>query len=249
MRKLTAVLGTVAVIGAGGVVAGAPASAGDSALPLTESQLRSASMQLSDIPNSFSKNPKRTTDYAQGGDTFRFETCIDENGDKIFGKKPAQEMNATVTLKESPDTSDNLKQRATSSDIYGYKSASAARKAWKKLGKATDGCAAKVSEDLDFGDLTGSAKVKQKVADVATSNGAPGFSIAQKVGIDIGGSLTIYVGGYTVYRQVGTTITRIQFINLTSKSAEKAKLKAKWKSFTRSESVTVTGRVAALPTR
>ncbi len=175
MRRTTAVLGTVAVLGLG-IAAASPSNAGDSPLPLTESQMRQASMKLRDIPDSFSNDPQRSTEYEQGADAARFEICIDDNASKVFGKPPVQDMDATVMLKDSSDSMDNFKQRATRSDIEGYSSTKAAQKSWKKLVKATDRCAKKVTENTDVEGQPATAKIKQKVADLPRVGGAPGFS-------------------------------------------------------------------------
>jgi len=216
--------------------------------------MQRASLQLSDIPNSFSKNPSRTTDYDKGAGAFPFEICVDSKGDKVFGKRPAQEMNSTVSLVEKLDPAgDPIKQRVASSDIYGYTSPKAAKKAWKKLNKATKRCAKNINEPFDLPGVTLSAVVKQKVKSLKTSNGAPGFSVKQRVAIDIGtgaaSDIKIYLGGYTNYRYVGTTIQRVQFANLSTKSRAKSKIKTKWAAFTRSESITIANRVAQLRTR
>ncbi len=247
----TAALGTAALCGSAIGVA-APATAGDVGLPLTKAQMLSASLQLSDVPSSFSDDPSWETAYGKGSKTFRFEMCVDKDGEKVFGARPAQQMNSTVTLVEKfDDDGEPVKQRVVSSDIYGYKSASAAKKAWKKLNQATKRCAKKINEPFDIGDdFELLAIVKQKTKPLNTYNGAPGFAVKQDVAIEIAegtpDELNIYLGGYTNYRQVGTTIQRVQFANLNTKAKSKSKIKKKWASFTRSESKTIAGRVARL---
>ncbi|NQU37100.1 MAG: hypothetical protein HQ526_05815, partial [Actinobacteria bacterium] len=209
---------------------------------------------INDVPGSFSKNPSRSLDYAKGANTFRFEMCVDANGDKVFGKKPAQEMNSTVSLLEELDgDGEPIKQRVVSSDIYGYTSARAAKKAWNKLNKARTRCAKKINEPFDLPGVSLSAIVKQKTAALKTTNGAPGFAVKQRVFIDIGtgapDGIQIYLGGYTNYRYVGTTIQRVQFANLTNKSRAKSAIKPNWAAFTRQESITIADRVARLRVR
>ena len=69
------------------------------------------------------------------------------------------------------------------------------------------------------GDLV-QANVAQQKKTLAKTHGYEGFRIAQQVAVDVGsgatGGLTIYVGGYSVYRQVGTTILRVQFASPTT---------------------------------
>lgn len=253
MKKQVALIGTATMV-VSAIGLAAPAVAGDAGLPHSKSQLLSASLKVSDVPSSFSDDPSRETDYAKGSKTFRFEMCVDSNGEKVLGKKPIQEMNSTVSLVEKLDPDgEPIKQRVVSSDIYGYSSANAAKKAWKKLNKATKRCAAKINEPFDLPGVSLSAIVKQKVKPLSTSNGAPGFSVKQNVAIDIGtgapDEIQIYLGGYTTYRQVGTTIQRVQFANLSTKSKAKSKIKSKWAAFTREESVTIANRVARLPVK
>ncbi|MCB0917577.1 MAG: hypothetical protein KDC39_03290 [Actinobacteria bacterium] len=247
MSHRTAVIGATLVI-AVGMACGTPATAGGGdTLPLTKRQMRQASMQLSDIPDSFSEDPHRTTKYAQGVDATRFDICVNDRAKKVLGKRPAEEMDATIMLKEAADSRGNFEERAVISDIYGYTSMKTARRAWKRLDRAADGCAAAVTEDTTVRGQPGTARITQRVSHLPRLDGAPGFSISQDIAIEAG-SFTIYHDGYMLYRRVGPMITRIEFINLTSESAAEAELKPRWKRFTRQESATVSGRVAAFLT-
>jgi len=249
----TATLGAAAMV-ASGISLAVPATAGDVRLPLTESQLRSASLKISDVPRSFSDNPSRTLAYAKGANTNRFEMCVDSDGEKVFGARPAQRMNSTVSLAEELDADGSpIKQRVVSSDIYGYTSVAVAKKSWKKLTKATKRCAKVINKPFQQGDLKILADVTQKTKKLMTINGSPGFPVKQQVAIDIGSGapddVKIYVGGFSAYRQTGTTILRVQFANYSTQSKSQSKIKKTWAAFTRDESVTVADRVAQLSVR
>jgi hypothetical protein len=254
MRKF--VSGSVAAAGlvvAGMSASAVPANAGDvvAAFPLTEAGMASASLRASDIPKALATNPKRSLSYHAVPKTHQFEMCVDKNGKKVFGAKPVQHENSSVVLSQTGSGDNITATVAVSSDIYGYSSTTSAKKKWKALKKATSRCAPAVNAPVTVtGDIV-KANVTQQKKTLAKTHGYEGFRIAQQVAVDVGsgatGGLTIYVGGYSVYRQVGTTILRVQFANYTQTSAADSQIKPAWSAFARAESVRIADRVARLP--
>lgn len=232
-----------------------PAQAANSStkLPLTKGGMYSASLRASDVPASFGNNLDRALSYTSGSATEQFEMCVDKNGNKVFGARPAQHANSSIPLSQTGAGNNITATVAVSSDIYGYASTKSATKHWKQLKKATSRCAKQLNKPIDVSGVSVNANVYQQYKRLQKDCGHPGFRIAQQVEVDVAsgapGGLTIYVGGYSVYRQVGTSILRVQFANYTQASAVASKIKPKWASFTRSEATRIANRVSRLPIR
>ena len=254
MRKFVAVpVATAGLVVFGVSALAVPANAGDAtaAFPLTQAGMASASLRASDIPKALAKDPKRSLSYTTVPKTHQFEMCVDKNGKKVFGAGPPRHKNIAVVLSQRGSGENIPATVAVSSDIYGYSSTASAKKKWKALKKATSRCAPTVNAPVTVtGDLV-QANVAQQKKTLAKTHGYEGFRIAQQVAVDVGsgatGGLTIYVGGYSVYRQVGTTILRVQFANYTQSSAADSQIKPAWSAFARAESVRIADRVARLP--
>lgn len=245
----------VGLVTAGLAFGASPAHAGgvNPGLPLTEKGMAWASLRASDVPASFTKNPKRSLSYQTTPKTAPFEMCVDKNGNKVFGAKSVQHENSSIPLSQTGSGDNITASVAVSSDIYGYVSVKSAKKKWKALKKATSRCAKAVNTPVAVaGDMV-KANVEQQKKTLAKAHGFEGFRIAQQVAVDVGsgatGGLTIYVGGYSVYRQVGTTILRVQFANYTQTSAAESKIKPRWSKFARAEAARIAVRVSQLRIR
>lgn len=220
--------------------------------PLTEQQLQQASMQLADVPSSFSDDPSYEWSYSRPGHTSRFEMCVDKDGHKVFGAKPLQRQNATVELSHTGSGNDITAARVVSTDIYGYRSQKVAQRVWHRMKKDRARCEPQLDKNLPFQGVTIDIHVTQTIKILGRLKGSRGWSLEQDVSTDIGAGagaqdLAIFVDGYTVYRRHGTTIMRAQFANYDQESLSSVTLTPQWRSFTRKEARTMVNRIAALP--
>ena len=249
--RIISVAGLAATAALVGALAPATSAGAATVYPLTKNGLYSASLRVSDVPASFGSNLKRSLSYTSGSKTKQFEMCVDSNGKKVFGARPLQHANSSIPLSQTGSGSNITASVAVSSDIYGYSSRAAAQKKWKALKKATSRCATKINKPIDVSGASVNANVYQQYKKLAHNCGHEGFRIAQQVEVDVAsgapGGLSIYVGGYSVYRQVGTTILRVQFANYTQQSAAASTIKSQWAAFARSEATKVANRVERLP--
>ena len=75
----------------------------------------------------------------------------------------------------------------------------------------------------------------------------PGYTLEQHVSASVApdspGGLSLWVGGFTAYRQVGRAIVRAQFANYNTVTAEGAALNDDYRSFTTAEALRVARRL------
>ena len=75
----------------------------------------------------------------------------------------------------------------------------------------------------------------------------PGYTLEQHVSARVApgspGGLSLWVGGFTAYRQVGRAIVRAQFANYNTVTAEGAALNDDYRSFTAAEALRVARRL------
>lgn len=246
----TAMVGVLATAALGASLTAATADT--PATPLTERQLQAASLQLADVPRSFSDDPQYESSYSQPGHTARFEMCVDKDGHKVFGRRPLQRENATVALSQTGSGENITAARVVSTDIYGYRSADAARSAWKQLKQDRSRCEPDLVKNLPFQGVAIDIHVEQTIKQLGRHRGSRGWSLEQDVSTEIGAGtnaqqIAIFVDGYTVYRRHGTTITRAQFANYDQESLASVTLTPQWRSFTRQQARVMVNRIAALP--
>lgn len=225
------------------------APTGALAAPYARATLERASLQVSDVPGSFFVNGarERQLSYASGSKTERFEACVDKDGNKVFGSRPDQHENSVVELYRDGSGDDIKAERAVSTDIYAYSSRTAAVRAWKRLNRARSRCAAKAGTSVPFQGVDVEVEALQELRRLATVSRMPGYTIEQNVSVAAGAGspqgLSLWVGGFTAYRQVGNAIVRAQFANYSTVSASGAALRSSWLSFTRAEALRVARRL------
>ncbi len=211
--------------------------------------LESASLRVSDVPASFFVNGarERQLSYASGSKTKRFEACVDKDGNKVFGARPGQHENSVVELYREGTGSDVKAERVVSSDIYAYASRGAARKAWKQLNRDRRRCAPKAGTKVPFQGVDVEVEALQELRTLRTSSGMPGYTIEQNVSAAVGAGqpqgLSLWVGGFTAYRQVGKAIVRAQFANYSTISVAGAALTGEYRSFTTGEALRIARRL------
>lgn len=211
--------------------------------------LRDASLQVSDVPDAFFVNGARERElsYASGSKTRPFEACVDKDGNKVFGSRPGQHENSMVTLYQVGSGADTKAERAVSSDIYSYASRSAARQAWKKLNRDRSRCAPKAGTKVPFQGVDVAVDARQQLRTLRSASGMPGYTLEQHVSARVApgspGGLSLWVGGFTAYRQVGRAIVRAQFANYNTVTAEGAALNDDYRSFTTAEALRVARRL------
>lgn len=211
--------------------------------------LRGASLQVADVPESFFVNGarERQLSYASGSKTRRFEACVDKDGNKVFGARPGQHENSMVVLYQEGSGSDTKAERAVSSDIYAYASRAAALKAWKQLNRDRRRCAPKAGTQVPFQGVDVDVDARQTLKSLPRRSGMPGYTLEQHVAADVAagspGGLSLWVGGFTAYRQVGRAIVRAQFANYSTVSASGAALTDEYRSFTTDEALRVARRL------
>lgn len=251
MRRLLAVAGSatavLTIMATATPATALPAGDYSSAL---KKELTAASLRVADLPTSFSKKPKRSVSYSKAPHTDPFEMCVDKNGEKVFGAAARQHLNSSISLSQS-GTGDNVSASvAVSSDTYVYPSVRSASKRWRALKKGTRQCAPRINKPIDVSGASIKAIVHQRTKSTRPSTGGRGFTISQRVIVDVssgaGSGISIYVGGYSAYRHVGKSIVRVQFANYNQASAASSKIKPKWAKFTRKEAVTIVRRMADL---
>lgn len=213
-----------------------------------EQRLDRASLQLSDIPAYLSRDPSREFAFSKAPATDPFEMCVDKQGEKVFGKAPTARANAAITLQETKTASGIDAVRVISSDIYDYGSRSKAKKAWRKLVRATSRCAPKAGKKVDVAGQTVDAEAVQKVRPLRKGQKKScGFSVSQRVSVIAPGqggqALELFVTGFSAYRQDGRYIVRTQLANENPIARSKARLKSKWRKFSISALGTVIGRL------
>lgn len=213
-----------------------------------EQRLDRSSIQLSDIPSYLSKDPSREFAFARAPATNPFEMCVDKQGEKVFGKAPSARANASITLQQTQTPSGIDAIRVISSDIYDYGSRSKAKKAWRKLVRATSRCAGKTGKKVDLAGQTVDAEAVQKVRPLRKGREKScGFSVSQRVSVIAPGqggqALKLFVTGFSAYRQDGRYIVRTQLANENPIARSKARLKSKWRKFAISALGTVIGRL------
>ena len=245
MTPLKTALATVLLATAVGTVLPSAALA-DWYFPTT---LRSASLQVSDVPDSFFVNGarERQLSYAAGSKTKRFEACVDKDGNKVFGTRPGQRQNSVVELYREGSGEDVKAERVVSSDIYAYASRADALKAWKQLNRDRRRCAPKAGTKVPFQGVDVEVEALQELKTLRTSSGMPGYTIEQNVAAAVGAGqpqgLSLWVGGFTAYRQVGRAIIRAQFANYSTVSAAGAALTGEYRSFTTDEALRIARRL------
>ena len=211
--------------------------------------LSDASLQVADVPESFFVNGarERQLSYASGSKTRRFEACVDKDGSKVFGTRPGQHENSMVVLYQEGSGSDTKAERAVSSDIYAYASRAAALKAWKQLNRDRRRCAPKAGTQVPFQGVDVDVDARQTLKSLPRRSGMPGYTLEQHVAADVAagspGGLSLWVGGFTAYRQVGRAIVRAQFANYSTVSASGAALTDDYRSFTTDEALRVARRL------
>ena len=211
--------------------------------------LSDASLQVADVPESFFVNGarERQLSYASGSKTRRFEACVDKDGNKVFGTRPGQHENSMVVLYQEGSGSDTKAERAVSSDIYAYASRAAALKAWKQLNRDRRRCAPKAGTQVPFQGVDVDVDARQTLKSLPRRSGMPGYTLEQHVAADVAagspGGLSLWVGGFTAYRQVGRAIVRAQFANYSTVSASGAALTDDYRSFTTDEALRVARRL------
>lgn len=211
--------------------------------------LSDASLQVADVPGSFFVNGarERQLSYASGSKTRRFEACVDKDGNKVFGARPGQHENSMVVLYQEGSGSDTKAERAVSSDIYAYASRAAALKAWKQLNRDRRRCAPKAGTQVPFQGVDVDVDARQTLKSLPRRSGMPGYTLEQHVAADVAagspGGLSLWVGGFTAYRQVGRAIVRAQFANYSTVSASGAALTDEYRSFTTDEALRVARRL------
>lgn len=211
--------------------------------------LEEASLQVSDVPASFFVNGarERQLSYASGSKTRRFEACVDKDGNKVFGARPRQHENSMVTLYQVGSGADTRATRAVSSDIYAYRSRSEALRAWKALNAARSRCAPKAGTKVPFQGIDVEVDARQELRTLPRASGMPGYTLEQNVEALIAPTnpqgLSLWVGGFTAYRQVGRAIVRAQFANYNRDSREGAALTDAYRSFTTQEALRVARRL------
>ena len=211
--------------------------------------LSDASLQVADVPESFFVNGarERQLSYASGSKTRRFEACVDKDGNKVFGARPGQHENSMVVLYQEGSGSDTKAERAVSSDIYAYASRAAALKAWKQLNRDRRRCAPKAGTQVPFQGVDVDVDARQTLKSLPRRSGMPGYTLEQHVAADVAagspGGFSLWVGGFTAYRQVGRAIVRAQFANYSTVSASGAALTDDYRSFTTGEALRVARRL------
>ncbi len=243
LAKMTAVLAAT-----GAVVAGVGPAQAVHLVP-SPAELQSASLQLSDVPPSFSDDPKWESSYTGPGDTRRYEMCVDKDGHKVFGTPPQQHENATVALDQTGSGENITAAKVVSSDIYAYRTRRVAHRAWRDLRKARARCAPTISKPMDFDGVMIDVEVTQAIRGLPRYHGSRGFSNHQKVSTVIkGGSqgMEIYVDGYSAYRRVRNSILRVQFAHYDQDSLASVTLPPKYLRFTRHEARVIVDRLAGM---
>lgn len=159
--------GTIVMAAFVALAVAAPAATADTAreLPLTKKQMLAASIRLSDVPASFSDDPSRSFSYSGPDHTAPFEMCVDKDGHKVFGPRPAQRANASIGLSQTGSGSNITAAEAVSTDIYGYRSTAKADKAWRALQAARARCAPTLTKPLDYNGVSIDILVVQTLAD------------------------------------------------------------------------------------
>ncbi len=229
--------------------AAALAPAGALAAPYSRAELEKASLQVSDVPGSFFVNGarERQLSYSSGSKTKRFEACVDKDGNKVFGTRPAQRENSVVELYREGSGEDVKAERVVSSDIYVYASRANALKAWKQLNRDRRRCAPKAGTKVPFQGIDVEVEALQELKTLRSSSGMPGYTIEQNVAAAVGAGqpqgLSLWVGGFTAYRQVGRAIVRAQFANYSTVSAAGAALTDEYRSFTTGEALRIGRRL------
>lgn len=215
---------------------------------VSKKRLNKASLRLSDIPTYLSKNPSREFAFSRAPATEPFETCVDKKGRKVFGKAPAARANASITLQQTKTPSGIDAVRSISSDIYTYPSRSKAKRAWKKLVRATSRCARRAGKKVNVAGQKADAEAVQKVRPLRRGHGRRcGFTVSQRVAVRFPGkdgkALKLFVTGYSTYRLQGRYLVRIQLANENTISRSRAKLKPRWRKFSVKALGKVTGRL------
>jgi hypothetical protein len=211
--------------------------------------LESASLKVSDVPASFFVNGarERQLSYASGSKTKRFEACVDKDGNKVFGARPGQHENSMVTLYQVGVGADTRATRAVSSDIYAYRSRGDALRAWKALNRDRSRCAPKAGTKVPFQGIDVDVDARQALRTLPTASGMPGYTLEQNVAASVAPNdpqgLSLWVGGFTAYRQVGRAIVRAQFANYNRDSSEGAALTPAYRSFTTQEALRIARRL------
>ena len=211
--------------------------------------LSDASLQVADVPESFFVNGarERQLSYASGSKTRRFEACVDKDGNKVFGTRPGQRQNSVVELYREGAGEDVRAERVVSSDIYAYSSRAGALRAWKQLNRDRRRCAPKAGTQVPFQGVDVEVDARQELKTLRSASGMPGYTIEQNVAAAVGtgepGGLSLWVGGFTAYRQVGRAIVRAQFANYSTVSASGAALTDDYRSFTTDEALRVASRL------
>jgi hypothetical protein len=212
-------------------------------------KLESASLQVADVPAGFWVNGDRTRSlsYTAAPKTLRFEACVDKDGNKVFGRVPVQHENSMVTLYQVGSGADTRATRAVSSDIYAYRSRSEALRAWKALERDRRRCAPKAGTKVPFQGIDVEVDARQELRTLPRASGMPGYTLEQNVEALIAPTnpqgLSLWVGGFTAYRQVGRAIVRAQFANYNRDSREGAALTDAYRSFTTQEALRVARRL------
>lgn len=236
----TALLATAACAAAPGV------ALADWYFPTT---LERASLQVSDVPDSFFVNGarERQLSYSSGSKTKRFEACVDKDGNKVYGTRPGQHENAMVVLYQEGSGSDTKAERAVSTDIYAYASRGAALRAWRQLSRDRARCAPTAGTQVPFKGVEVDVDARQVLRTLPRRSGMPGYTLEQNVSTAVAagtpGGLSLWVGGFTAYRRVGRAIVRAQFANYNTVSKSGAALTDRYRSFTTDEALRVARRL------
>lgn len=184
--------------------------------PLGERALANASLGAADVPRWMARGttPEAERTFAKKDAAIAPDLCLDANGDGIEGKKPRQYMESMVNTRVNLDDFQFIE---VNSNIYQYRSRSAAESAWADLRAGAARCAGRVEADVEEEGNTVRAVITTEVSTTPALFGTQGLALFQDVDLAVNAAdleITIIGDQYANYYLAGTSIIRVEFANI-----------------------------------
>jgi hypothetical protein len=162
--------------------------------------------------------PQMDSLFEKGRRAVRPDLCPSDvlNNPNVLGRRPQQSMQSVAFTRGGPDAAEGT---LIESSIFQYRSRSDAEAGWDFLNAQSQTCRSFVAEDKDpFGGRI-YQEVDTRVASLPTLFGTAGLEISTDVTAGVEGfDLAIKGDVYAHYYLAGTSVVRVQFMNVNGDS-------------------------------
>lgn len=188
--------------------------------PLDERALANASLSAADVPRWMRRGnvPQMESLFEQGRRAVRPDLCPSDvvNSPSVLGRRPQQSMQSVAFTR---GTQNSANATLIESSIFQYRSREAAESAWVFLNAQAQSCRSFVVEQADpFGGRI-YQEVDTRVGPLPALFGTAGLETSTDLSAGVDGfDLALKGDVYAHYYLAGTSIVRVQFMNVNGDS-------------------------------